>query len=100
MLSRLAIVCFLFSYCGLSFSRDVTFTLEVKSGTKECFYEYINEGAFLEVEYQVSTFSECVGLIYLIVVYTYSAGHTDKAKIGDTSVYSKVSFSSSELGVR
>ncbi len=39
----------------LSWSRDFTFTISVKSGTKECFYEVINEGAFLEVEYQVPT---------------------------------------------
>ena len=38
---------------GSCWARDFTFTVKLKSGSAECFYDYIHEGAFLEVEYQV-----------------------------------------------
>ena len=34
-------------------SKDSTFTFRLPPGRTECFYEYINQGALLEVEYQV-----------------------------------------------
>lgn len=34
-------------------ARDYTFTVKLARGTSECFYDYIHEGAFLEIEYQV-----------------------------------------------
>ena len=37
-----------------SLSRDSTFTFHLRPGRIECFYEYVHEGALLEVEYQVS----------------------------------------------
>ena len=36
-------------------ARDFTFTLKLPAGKTECFYDYIHEGAFLEIEYQVKT---------------------------------------------
>ena len=41
------------SLYGTCWSRDFTFTVKLKSGTSECFYDYIHVGAFLEIEYQV-----------------------------------------------
>ena len=38
---------------GTCWARDYTFTIKIGSGTSECFYDYIHEGAFLEIEYQV-----------------------------------------------
>ena len=35
-------------------ARDFTFTFRIGAGRSECFYDYIHEGAFLEIEYQVS----------------------------------------------
>ena len=35
-------------------ARDFTFTFKLGAGKSECFYDYIHEGAFLEVEFQVS----------------------------------------------
>ena len=43
----------LLSVLAVCLARDFTFTIQVKSGVSECFYEYIHEGAFLEIEYQV-----------------------------------------------
>ncbi len=43
---------------SLSDARDFTFTLKLGAGRSECFYDYIHEGAFLEIEYQVAC---CVG---------------------------------------
>lgn len=34
-------------------ARDFTYTLQLGAGMSECFYDYIHEGAFLEIEYQV-----------------------------------------------
>ena len=34
-------------------SRDFTFTFRLPAGRTECFYEYVHQGALLEVEYQV-----------------------------------------------
>lgn len=34
-------------------ARDFTFTFNVAAGESQCFYDYIHEGAFLEIEYQV-----------------------------------------------
>ncbi len=34
--------------------RDFTFTFQLPAGRSECFYEFINEGAFMEIEYQVA----------------------------------------------
>ena len=34
-------------------ARDFTFTVMVDAGVSDCFYDYIHEGAFLEIEYQV-----------------------------------------------
>ena len=34
-------------------ARDFTFTVKLGAGRSECFYDYIHEGAFLEIEYQV-----------------------------------------------
>ena len=34
-------------------ARDFTFTFKLAAGRSECFYDYIHEGAFLEIEYQV-----------------------------------------------
>ena len=34
-------------------ARDFTFTFKLGAGKSECFYDYIHEGAFLEVEFQV-----------------------------------------------
>lgn len=45
---------FALSLSSCCWARDYTFTLVLKSGTSECFYDYIHEGAFLEIEYQVS----------------------------------------------
>lgn len=45
---------FALSLSGTCWARDYTFTIKLKSGTSECFYDYIHEGAFLEMEYQVS----------------------------------------------
>ena len=39
---------------GTCWARDYTFTIKLARGTSECFYDYIHEGAFLEIEYQVS----------------------------------------------
>lgn len=36
--------------------RDFTFTYQLPAGKSECFYEFINEGAFMEIEYQVGKF--------------------------------------------
>ena len=38
---------------SLCTARDYTFTLKLGAGRSECFYDYIHEGAFLEIEYQV-----------------------------------------------
>lgn len=38
---------------GTCWARDYTFTIKLARGTSECFYDYIHEGAFLEIEYQV-----------------------------------------------
>ena len=35
-------------------ARDFTFTFKLGAGKSECFYDYIHEGAFMEVEFQVS----------------------------------------------
>ena len=35
-------------------ARDFSFTFKLGAGKSECFYDYIHEGAFLEVEFQVS----------------------------------------------
>ena len=34
-------------------ARDFTFTVVVGAGRSDCFYDYIHQGAFLEIEYQV-----------------------------------------------
>ena len=34
-------------------ARDITLTVKLGAGRSECFYDYIHEGAFLEIEYQV-----------------------------------------------
>ena len=39
--------------CSTCLARDYTFTIRLARGTSECFYDYIHEGAFLEIEYQV-----------------------------------------------
>ena len=36
-----------------AWARDFTFTFRIDPGRSECFYDYIHEGAFLEIEYQV-----------------------------------------------
>lgn len=41
-------------------ARDVTFTFNVPAGKAECFYDYIHEGAFLEIEYQVGFYDTLV----------------------------------------
>lgn len=41
------------SLSGTCLARDYTFTVKLARGTSECFYDYIHEGAFLEIEYQV-----------------------------------------------
>ena len=50
----LGLATFVAALCGLCAARDSTFTIRLASGKSDCFYEYIHEGAFLEVEYQVS----------------------------------------------
>lgn len=40
--------------CSHCTARDFTFTIRLAAGKSECFYEYIHEGALMEVEYQVS----------------------------------------------
>ena len=47
------------SLSGTCWARDYTFTVKLKSGTSECFYDYIHEGAFLEIEYQVWASLHC-----------------------------------------
>lgn len=34
-------------------ARDFTYTFQVPAGKTECFYEFIHQGAYLEIEYQV-----------------------------------------------
>ena len=34
-------------------ARDFTYTFQVPAGKTECFYEYVHQGAYLEIEYQV-----------------------------------------------
>lgn len=43
------------SLSGTCLARDYTFTVKLARGTSECFYDYIHEGAFLEIEYQVAS---------------------------------------------
>ena len=45
-----------------STARDFTFTFELPPGRSECFYDYIHEGAFLEIEYQVCSRFKCWGV--------------------------------------
>lgn len=44
---------FCLSLSGVCWARDYTFTVHVGRGASECFYDYIHEMAFLEIEYQV-----------------------------------------------
>ena len=44
---------FLCMWASCCEGRDFTFTFKLPAGKSECFYEYINEGAFMEIEYQV-----------------------------------------------
>ncbi len=46
-------LCLVLVSASLSAARDFTFTLKLGAGRSECFYDYIHEGAFLEIEYQV-----------------------------------------------
>ncbi|XP_064385016.1 transmembrane emp24 domain-containing protein 1-like [Halichondria panicea] len=46
-------LCLVLVSVSLSAARDFTFTLKLGAGRSECFYDYIHEGAFLEIEYQV-----------------------------------------------
>lgn len=41
----------------ISYGRDIEreMTVEVKSGTEECFYEMVKSGETLDVEYQVGS---------------------------------------------
>ncbi|KAL5479512.1 hypothetical protein EMCRGX_G023039 [Ephydatia muelleri] len=39
-------------------ARDFTYTFQVPAGKTECFYEYVHQGAYLEIEYQVITGGE------------------------------------------
>lgn len=43
----------LLALVGSASSRDFTLTIKLGAGRSECFYDYIHEGAFLEIEYQV-----------------------------------------------
>ena len=45
-----AVLALLVTCCS---ARDFTFTFRIAAGRSECFYDYINKGAFLEIEYQV-----------------------------------------------
>ena len=49
-------------------ARDFTFTFKVAPGRSECFYDYIYEGAFLEIEYQVRT-SLCAYYNFTVIAY-------------------------------
>ena len=40
--------------CSDTYARDYTFTFLLMPGKVECFHDSINEGALLELEYQVS----------------------------------------------
>ena len=61
---KLALLVVLNICAGISWARDFTFTLKLGSGTSECFYDYIHEGAFLEIEYQVRT----TGLVFSTII--------------------------------
>lgn len=50
---RFAVWLFAVSLSSTCLARDYTFTVKLARGTSECFYDYIHEGAFLEIEYQV-----------------------------------------------
>ena len=50
----LPVVSLLLLLASCCHARDFTFTFRLRAGKAECFYDYIHEGAFLEIEYQVS----------------------------------------------
>ncbi len=50
---RVLSLCMVLVSASMSAARDYTFTLKLGAGRTECFYDYIHDGAFLEIEYQV-----------------------------------------------